>query len=781
MVVKRMISLANLLKLSRHKSVEDTVLDELFSLERSTLITTMLLETILLYILTPLIGNIIIAWYGIIMALSLWRFYNAYDYYKHPERNPQRIWHEKFVVQVWLTALLFSGLALYAVPRLDAYYQLFTFMVLIGISSGAIKALSSDHRTAIGYLLIILVPLMLEMVLLMRQDTLILAFLVALYLFVQVSILLHAYELSTVARAAREEMEKTRKALQEKQKIIHHFFEQTDEALFLYDRNEQLIDCNRAFELMFDIPKETITSYTLETFPDVQWVDMINQARHNGGKYVDGYQTRDGRQLWLETKCLMMEDSEGDTLGGIGLIKDKTAEHVSQQELAHMALHDPMTGLSNRRGFQQYMDDLFADEKHRTHFSLFFYIDVNKFKQINDRYGHETGDAIIVAVTQRLKETAPPEANVTRLGGDEFCIVLPHVGQDKITLQHRMEACMQAIRDCFSTPFVIGDRTFDLRCSTGVVAIEPGETDIDKVVAQADISMLQAKRSDSSGMVLYSSDLEQGECEAYEVHHTLGDAIQKEQLELFYQPVVRSRNGNIVAAEALVRWRHPKKGLLPPKDFLPIAVRSGQVTQVDTWVLEAVLKQIAEWKKSDAFDLNYVSINVDVQSLMEPDFVRALFETMDRYGISGKQMRLELSEFSLVGNMEETKKIIEALTRRELVCIVDDFGSGCLSLFHLKHLPLSAIKTDRMFIQDLTGRIENVFLLQTVVELAQKFRYDIVVKGVESQPQREVISRLNPDACFQGALSAEPLPADAFARRFLLASDTTNDAASKGL
>ena len=758
-----MISLANLFKLSRHKHVEDRTLDELFSLERSTLITTMLLETILLYILTPLIGNIIIAWYGVIMALTLWRFYNAYDYHRHPERNAPLIWHEKFVVQVWLTALLFSGLALFAIPKLDAYYQLFTFIVLIGISSGAIKALASDHRTAIGYLIIILLPLTIEMILLMRQDTYILAFLVAIYFFVQISVLLHSYELSVSAHETQKEIEKTRELLFEKQEIIHRFFEQTDEAIFLYDRTKKLLDCNWAFEKLFTISAEEAKRFTLEDFPDKQWVSIVEEALSAGADGHQGfYTTFQNEKLWLETRCLAMEDELGGSVGGIGLIKDKTAEHINQQTLAHMALHDPMTGLANRRGFQEYMVNMFYDEKHATQASLFFYMDVNKFKQINDQFGHEMGDDVIVEVAKRLSRLAPENANLTRLGGDEFCMVIPHVGEKGKNLAPEMDAWAKAIQHCFEEPFYVSTQMFSLRCSTGAVYIEPGEMDIDKVVAQADISMLQAKRAGSRGVVVYSQDLEQGECQAYEVHHHLGDAIQQEQLQIFYQPIVQGHQRTVVAAEALVRWQHPEKGLLAPSEFLPVAVDSGQVVQVDTWVLQRVVRQIGRWKKEGVFSFDYVSVNVDVQSLNEEGFVQELFHAMGQYGVTGEEIRLELSEFALAENLEQTQKAMTVLSRQGIACIIDDYGTGCLSLFYLKDLPLATIKIDRMFVRKLTERIENIFLIQTIMELAQKFRYEIVVKGVESEEQRDVIAGLNPTVYYQGSLMSDPLPADEF-------------------
>ena len=758
-----MISMENLFKLSQHRRVEDAVLEELFEYERSTLITTILLETILLYILTPLIGNIIIAWYGVILSLTLWRLYNAYDYRNNPKRNSPLVWHEKFVVQVWSTALLFSLLALFAVPQLDAYYQLFTFIVLLGISSGAIKALSSDHRTAIGYLIIILFPLIVEMLLLGRRETWILAFLVAIYLFVQIKILLQSYTLSVEARCARQEMEKAQEALHEKQEIIRRFLERTEDAVFLYDRHGHLIDINPAFEAMFDVSQDEARKYTLSTFPNLQWSAMVRQALNDpNGIYADVYRTSSYETLWLEVRCAVVDEKEENHIGGVGLIRDKTAEHRSQEELTRMATTDWMTGVANRLGFQQFIHDLMHDPRHRTHASLFFYMDINRFKQINDLYGHETGDNVIKAVTERFKEITPKQALLTRLGGDEFSLVIPHVSSKEETYRSHMQMWSETLLSCFKDPFVIEGRVFDIRCSIGAVYIDPGEEDFDRVVSRADLAMYQAKRHESGVVVVYDPSLEEGQCPAYEVHHTLGDAIAKDQLTIAYQPIVESRTERARAAEALVRWQHPEKGLLDPREFLPVAVLSGQVTQVDRWMLDAVVEQVAEWKATGVFSLDYVSINIDVQSLTSEGFIADFLAKLQEHGVEGSEIRLELLEFSISEHFETVKEKINELSRYGVSCIVDDFGAGCLSLYHLKTLPVSAIKTDRIFVRDLHQQIENVLLIQTLIEMAQKFRYDIIVKGIETSTARKMVTNLNPSILLQGDFESEPLSVETF-------------------
>ena len=265
----------NLFVLRHHQEVEKNVLDELFFIQRHTLISLILLETILLYILMPLIGNSIAAWYGIIVTITLWRLYDGYDYQKNPDRHTPVTWHKKLVVKIWLTALMLSALALFAVPQLDEYYQLFILIMLVGVSAGAVKNLSEDYRTAIGYLLILLVPISVEMLLLMREDTYILAFLLILYFFTQASIVLHAYEQSVELKRQQREIFEVKEELFEKEEMLHLFFDQAPIGIFSYDKDLNITNCNQSFLTHFNIEKEKIIGVDLNefsnTFPALLW------------------------------------------------------------------------------------------------------------------------------------------------------------------------------------------------------------------------------------------------------------------------------------------------------------------------------------------------------------------------------------------------------------------------------------------------------------------------------------------------------------------------------
>ena len=765
-----MITLANLFKLKDHKTVEPEVLDEVFRMERSTLITLILLETILLYILTPLLGNIVIAWYGITVALSLWRLYNAYDYTKNPDRNTLTVWHEKFVVQVWLTALLFSVLALYAMPHLNAYYQLFVFIVLVGISSGAVKALAQDHRTAIGYLIIILFPLMIEMLLLMRKDTYILAFLVVIYFFTQISIILSSYQKSETLKEKEKEIESAKAKLYEKQIMVQRFFEQASEALLSYDTDLKLLDCNDAFVELFsikhksDIIGESLTNIMSDKLSYI----VSNSLKRNRRIYRGPLALPDGRELWVEMKLSTIKDAKGNVTGGIGVIEDNTKEHNAREELEYLVTHDPLTSVLNRRGFHDFMDEFFKKEKHNTHYSLLLYFDLNRFKQINDMYGHDIGDWVLIETTIRLKNTIDSESRLVRLGGDEFSLIMPYVSRDKEGALKRLEEWVDRAREEFSKPFEVDGRVLDVGYSIGVVVIEPKENDIEKLIRKADISMFQAKKEEDGSVFIYDETIAEKYDRLYLLQRDLSDAFEQGQFELFFQPIVSVSDGKIRAAEVLVRWIHPDKGMLTPGEFLEIVSKAGRITDLDEWVLQKSCETIKKWKDEGYFNINHLSINIDTRLLFGKNIINKFNDLKKNYNLYNGELKIEITEASLVNNFEEAHNVLEQLHKEGFDCAIDDFGTGYSSLSYLKRLSFRILKIDKDFVADLTDRIENILILRTIIDMGTKLNYEIVVEGIESETQRQILKTINSDLYCQGYLISKPLPEKEFVEKFLL-------------
>ena len=758
----------NIFSLRHHQVVKESVLRELLSLERNTLITLILLETILLYILMPLIGNSIAAWYGIIVTLTLWRLYDGYDFKRYPNRHTFTMWHKKFVVKTWLTAFLLSLLALFVIPQLDEYYQLFIFIMLVGISAGAVKTLSDDYRTAIGYLLILLLPTAVEMLLLMRPDTYILAFLLILYFFTQSSIILHAYEQNKELERQKEEISEVQEALFEKEEMLHLFFDQAPIAVFSYDKNLNIINCNELFLTLFNVQKEKIIGTDLNDLLDEKAIGIIRDSLTKGMQtYIGYYDSLRGSEFWVEGKYSPIYDKQRTVIGGMGLIEDKTKEHIALKKLEYLVSHDSLTSLSSRRGFDEYMAKMIGKKQHSSHLSLLFYLDLNQFKYVNDSLGHTYGDKLLIVVSKRLQKLVNPGSNLSRLGGDEFILVDPFVSKEKDEAKNKADQYIAKIQELFSEPFVIEGVRLYLKTSIGIVIIEPDSCNVEEIVRHADISMYQAKRHGLEHISFYNTQLDIERKNTFDLQHDLVSGIDNDQLQLFFQPIVNIKDDSLRAAEALLRWQHPEKGLISPVDFIPLAIESGVISDIGWWVLEQVCLYISQWKEHGEWKLKYVSINIDAKQLIKDDFSDTFLSKLKEYGVETSEIKIEITETSLINDFVITQSVIQELRSNGIKCVIDDFGTGYSSLSYLKKLSFSVLKIDREFVHDMLYNEENMKLIKMIIGIAKQFNYNIVVEGIEEEAQKNVIKNIDDTLSYQGYLTSPPITEPEFRKKFL--------------
>ena len=760
--------LKNLFKLRRHQPIKKSVLRELLSLERNTLITLILLETILLYILMPLVGNGIAAWYGLIVTLTLWRLYDGYDFKNNPKRHTLDMWHKRFVVKAWMTALFLSLLSLFVVPQLSEYYQLFIFIMLIGISAGAVKTLSDDYRTAIGYLTILLLPTAIEMLLLMRSDTYILAFLLILYFFMQSSIVLHSYEQSQELERRKKEISEVQEELFEKEEMLDLFFDQAPIGIFSYDKALNITDCNASFLTHFNLQKQEIIGTNLNDLSDKRSIEVIMDSfTKDMQTYIGPYEFPGALEFWVEGKYSPLYNKEGIVIGGMGILEDKTKEHKALNELKFLASHDPLTSLCNRRGFKEFMDKMISQQKHDSYFSLLFYLDLNQFKNINDSLGHIFGDRLLIEISKRLQLLMDNENNLSRLGGDEFIIVVPFVDKDLGLAENKANECVIKIQKMFNESFIIDGVGIHMKTSIGIVIIEPKFSDIEEIVRHADISMYQAKKHGHEHISYYNTQLDLERKKTFELQHSLVTALKEDQFELYFQPIVNIKDDSLRAAEALIRWEHPEKGLIQPLDFIPLAIDSGLITDIGWWVLDEVCSHIAQWKKNNEWKLKYVSININAKQLIKNNFIDTFFGKLKEYGIESRDIKIEITETSLIDDFEITQEVIQELRSHGIKCAIDDFGTGYSSLSYLKKLSFSVLKIDKEFIRNLLHNEENITLIRTIIEIGKQFNYNIVVEGIEEEAQKEIIKEIDDSLSYQGFLFSKPIPHKEFTEKYM--------------
>lgn len=434
-------------------------------------------------------------------------------------------------------------------------------------------------------------------------------------------------------------------------------------------------------------------------------------------------------------------------------LEQKVAER--EQALQQMALYDTLTGLANRGYLEQQLESLFAANRfHRKPFALLS-LDLDHFKRINDSIGHHMGDRLLIDAATRLRESAGEGNTVARLGGDEFTVVVPDIGDANalLAIAHHLLARLRE-------PFVIEGAEILTSTSIGiVVAPESGSTP-QELIRNADIAMYKAKDSGRNSVHFFTQRMNEEVQEQILLEAELRAALKRRDFVLFYQPLIDLASGNIVSAEALVRWIHPEKGLIPPIRFIPLLEDTGMITVLGDQVLDMATRQLREWALAGIDDIP-VAINLSVRQLHDNQLLEKLRDAIERNQLRPSQLRLEITESLLMENTTRTIDLLNAIKDLGIATAIDDFGTGYSSLSYLKRLPVDVIKIDRSFVKDIPDDKNDVEICGAVIAMAQKLELRVVAEGVETQAQADFL-RLSHCDIVQGFLYSKPIPAAEF-------------------
>jgi len=739
------------------QTVDDSVVIALYTLSTRALSVVVLLTILVIVALYPILDGSILVWALSLILLTGYRLYSSYIFKQNPNKYSMSLWYKKFVIDAILTALVFSTLGFIFIHQVDHYYQLYIVAVLLGLSLGSTVSLSPDARINIIYSAILLLPLIVSMAFL--YDTplhIILTISLILYFLAQVTNIYNMYQQKNAFNM-----------LQSEHMLLNSLFKNAPLGILTYDKDLKVLECNEQLNTLFEHEKDEMIGMDLSIRLDRRIVKILKNAIIEGTQSYEGpYKSLNGKSFWIDAKVFSFSDLDNNILGGVGMIEDKTKEHAALTDLEYLVQHDVLTGLFNRRGFRNYMENLVTSTKHKTHFSILFYLDLNQFKSINDSLGHQVGDDVLLAVSKRLTNLLGKDRMVSRLGGDEFIIIIPHVSEDKNIAYKEAEEFSRELQDLFLEPFIIKEMHLHIKSSIGIVLMEPAYTDTDEIIRYADLSMYKAK-IDNGHVAYYDSSLDKQQKELFILQHDLAYAIKKNQLGLFYQPVVSIDKDAVCSAEALIRWEHPTRGFLSPQDFIPLAIKAGLLSHITWWVLDNVCQHISHWKKEEKWNLEYVSFNVNAQQFVENDFAREFLKKLREYGLKTNDIMIEITERSLIDNFDNTEDVINELRRQGVKCAIDDFGIGYSSLSYLKKLSFHTLKIDKEFIKNIESNPKEVHLVSSILDIGRQFNYNIIIEGIENEQQQEMLRELDPKLRYQGFHFCKAIDVEEFGKRFL--------------
>ncbi len=476
-----------------------------------------------------------------------------------------------------------------------------------------------------------------------------------------------------------------------------------------------------------------------------------------GGKHllVDlRLRRKDGGELWVINSSSPLQDEESQFTGSIVMLKDVTERKLAEDALAHAALHDALTGLPNRTLLQDRLEQAMLASRRENWRLAVLLIDLDRFKEVNDAFGHQYGDALLKQVGARLRGTLRESDTVARLGGDEFAVVLPNCSDPN-------DGCVTAANmlKALEEPFVIDHQTLNVTGSIGVVLYPEHGDNAQTLMRHADVAMYAAKR-EGDGVAVYADEQEMNSANRLTMSNQLRRGIEQGELVAYFQPKISLQTSELIGVEALVRWQHPDRGLVPPDDFIPLAEQTGLIKPLSVWMLSAVLDQSRAW---DAEGLRLtVAVNLSMRNLHDPNLPDLIASLLHDFGVGPDALQLEITETVLMTNAARTLEVITRLSAMGIHLSIDDFGTGYSSLAYLKRLPVAEIKIDKSFVHDMTTDENDLTIVRSTIDLGHNLGLEVVAEGVETEGHWRKLQDLGCDLA-QGYYFAKPMSAEAFA------------------
>ncbi|MFN3047729.1 EAL domain-containing protein [Pseudomonas alloputida] len=565
----------------------------------------------------------------------------------------------------------------------------------------------------------------------------------------------------TIARDITE-----RHLMQEKLQLAATVFENTAEGVLITDIDQRISAVNRAFseitgyseiEALGQTPRLLASGQHDSAFYLAMWHQLTAEGHWQG----EIYNKRKNGELypsWLTISAVRNSDREITHF--VAVFADISSIKHAQAKLDYQAHHDPLTGLPNRTLFENRLQGVLTCAQVSNRQGAVLFLDLDRFKHINDSLGHPVGDLLLKGIAQRLKEQVRDVDTVARLGGDEFIILLPglHRPSDASTIANKLLAC-------FNAPFQAGEHEFFTSASIGISLYPQDGTDVSTLIRNADAAMYRSKAKGRNRVEAYTRDLTAQASERIALEHELRRAVERNEMSLCFQPKLSLKTQSLVGAEALIRWSHPTFGEVPPEHFIHLAEENGTILQLGDWVLEQACRQMQAWKQHYE-PFGPLSINLAGAQLRHPHLARRIEQLLKHYQLRAGDLQLEITENFIMSQAEEALAVLYQLKKLGVQLAIDDFGTGYSSLSYLKRLPLDILKIDKSFIRGLPDDPHDAAIARAIIALGRSMQLTIIAEGVENQAQQRFLAA---EGCeqIQGYIVSLPLPPEEFAAAFL--------------
>ena len=536
-------------------------------------------------------------------------------------------------------------------------------------------------------------------------------------------------------------------------------FEKSHEAILMTDAGNRIVTTNPAFTRLTGYTMEEVLGHDPKLLsagmahPDVfrQMWESLNSKGAWQGELWDRRKDGSIYPKWLSITAV--RDTSDAIVNYIAIFSDISERKEAEEKIFHLAHHDSLTGLHNRMSLRMELSQAIARAKMNNQMLAVMFIDLDQFKDINNVYGHDQGDRVLMQVAKRLHRCVRGSDIVGRPGGDEFVVILPTVSKPEVAAK-----VAEQIRGALEQPYLVAGRQLLSGSSIGVAIYPQDGDDSEELMKCADVAMYQAKAQGRNNVQFYQSSHEEVMRERLRLGHELRQAQKLGQFQLHYQPKFEARSDRLIGLEALLRWEHPELGSVQPERFIPVAEETGLIQSLGNWVLDEACRQMRVWRDQGLPDFGTVAVNLSAHQLGSPGLCDEVAVVLGRHGLPASCLEFEITESMLIQDIDANIRKLEDLRRMGVKLSIDDFGTGYSSLSYLKLLPIDALKLDRSFVHELETDASNVAICISTITLAHNLGLQVIAEGVETEGQRDFLVRQHCDI-LQGYLLGAAQPA----------------------
>jgi len=838
--------------------VRRDLLDLVYDSIPFSVVINILTGLVVLVIYWPKVGQNAAVWYGLLVAVMLYRI-GIYFYYKAKQEELSVLRAEILQwVGMFLSALVWLSGLWFFLGKQGSAYDFFLAFVMGGMASGAITTLAPHRITAVSYVMLILGGTTLWLLTSHGIVEVMMGALMLIYLVFLVASSGRIHRTVVDALVLRRENVQWIRALKAHRAEIELIFDNVPVGIFFYDTGFKIVNVNQKFLQIFHTAREDMIGLHLDQLVDRRIVPAmrtpIDYSGLEDGFYEGKYHTTTSDvDVYVRVKTTALKDSKNRLVGAIGIVEDiskeleqkrqiesfaqfyiqnpnpvmqltcedrevlieneaaraihagmknrephrwehfldkvcedektsvdlhydekiyqfdvvalgdgkinlygrnVTRERIARERADYLAYYDELTGLPRRKLLFEHVKIVMVRAERTGLFNALLFLDLDNFKQINDSMGHDVGDYLLVQLAKRLTALMRTGDIVARLGGDEFVVLLADIEGDAEEAAMKAEIVARKIREEIARPFAIKGRKLHFSVSIGITLFTYGRDFFD-LLKEADVAMYEAKSSGKNSVRIFDATLEKSTLNKTELMQDLHNAIEKNQLTLLYQPQIEIATGRCVGAEALLRWEHPKRGVVSPGIFIPLAEESGLIHELGQWVLRRVAQE------SSKLGLDYIAVNVSIKEFVRSDFIETVRAMVQSGEIDPRRIELEMTESVFIENFDETNEKLRELRELGFRFSIDDFGTGYSSLAYLKNLSIKTLKIDQGFVEDIGINPNDEVLTRTIIDIASHFGMKTVAEGVENETQLAFLKKFGCDLA-QGYYFSKPMTIERF-------------------